>query len=130
MIFTRAKVGVLVTQLRLTLWTPRTVVCSYVRRVFQARILEWVAFHVSKGSFQWRDQTQVSYTGGKFFMSEPLWWWCSNFLSWWNLWRSRWSFWNIMKEWYVKYNIWILNIWLLDDTIIIKYLENHKPPPI
>ena len=44
-----------------------------VHGIFQARILEWVAIHISKGSFQLRDQTQVSYIAGKFFTSEPLW---------------------------------------------------------
>ena len=44
-----------------------------VHGILQARILEWVAFHVSRGSSQPRgrpqrwDQTQVSCTAGKFF---------------------------------------------------------------
>ena len=37
--------------------------------ILQARILEWVAFPFSQGSSQPRDQTQVSYTAGKFFTS-------------------------------------------------------------
>jgi len=35
----------------------------------QARILEWVAFPFSRGSFQSRDQTQVSWIAGTFFTS-------------------------------------------------------------
>ena len=35
----------------------------------QARILEWVAFPFSRGSFQLRDQTQVSRIAGGFFTS-------------------------------------------------------------
>ena len=37
--------------------------------VFQARILEWGAFPFSRGSFQPRDQTQVSHIAGGFFTS-------------------------------------------------------------
>ena len=37
--------------------------------IFQARILEWVAFPFSRGSFQPRDWTQVSCTAGGFFSS-------------------------------------------------------------
>ena len=32
--------------------------------ILQARILEWVAFHFSRGSFQPRDRTQVSHISG------------------------------------------------------------------
>ena len=35
----------------------------------QARILEWVAFPVSRSSSQLRDWTQVSHTAGRFFIS-------------------------------------------------------------
>ena len=35
--------------------------------ILQARILEWVAMPSSRGSFQPRDQTQVSYIAGRFF---------------------------------------------------------------
>ena len=41
---------------------------------FQARILEWVAISLSRGSSQPRDQTRVSCifcTGGRFFTTEP-----------------------------------------------------------
>ena len=38
-----------------------------VHRIFQARILEWVAVPFSKGSSQPRDQTQISHTVGRFF---------------------------------------------------------------
>ena len=40
-----------------------------VHVVLQARILEWVASPFSRGSFQHRDQTQVSYIEGGFFTS-------------------------------------------------------------
>ena len=33
------------------------------------RVLEWVAFPFSRGSYHPRDQTQVSYTAGRFFIS-------------------------------------------------------------
>ena len=39
---------------------------SSVHGIFQARILEWVAIPFSRGSYQSRDQTQVSCTGGGF----------------------------------------------------------------
>ena len=52
-----------VTQSCLTLWNPMD--CnppgSSVHRIFQARILEWIAISSSKGSPQPRQQTQVSY---------------------------------------------------------------------
>ena len=40
---------------------------SSVHGILQARILEWVAIPFSRGSFQPRDQTQFSYTAGRFF---------------------------------------------------------------
>ena len=50
-----------------TLWD--TVDCSLpdfsVHGIVQARILEWVAIPFSRGSFQTRDQTQVSCIAGK-----------------------------------------------------------------
>ena len=45
--------------------TPWTV----VHGILQARILEWVAFHFSRGSSQPRDGTQVSCIAGEFFTS-------------------------------------------------------------
>jgi len=39
--------------------------------ILQARILEWVAMPSSRGSFQPRDQTQVSSTAGGFLLSDP-----------------------------------------------------------
>ena len=50
-----------VTQSCLTLCSPLDCI------VLQARILEWVAFPFSRGSFQPRDQTQVSRIAGGFF---------------------------------------------------------------
>ena len=44
---------------------------SSVHRIFQARILEWVAISFSRGSSRPRDQTQISYTAGGFFTTEP-----------------------------------------------------------
>ena len=35
--------------------------------ILQARILEWIAFPFSRGSFQPRDWTQVSRIAGRFF---------------------------------------------------------------
>ena len=53
-----------VTQSCLTLCNPMDyTVC----RILQARILEWVAFPFSRGSFQSRDQTQISRGAGGFF---------------------------------------------------------------
>ena len=40
-----------------------------VHGIFEARILEWVAFAFSRGSFQPRDSTRVSYIAGRFFTS-------------------------------------------------------------
>ena len=37
--------------------------------ILQARTLEWVAFPFSRGSFQPRDQSQVSHIAGRFFTS-------------------------------------------------------------
>ena len=40
-----------------------------VHGILQARILEWVAIPFYMGSFQPRDQTQVSHIAGGFFTS-------------------------------------------------------------
>ena len=58
-----------VAQLYPTLCNPME--CSLVpdpsvHGIFQARILEWVAISFSKGSFQPRDQTQVSCIAERF----------------------------------------------------------------
>ena len=42
-----------------------------VHGIFQARILEWVAFPFFRGSSQHRDQTQVSHITGAFLPAEP-----------------------------------------------------------
>ena len=39
--------------------------------ILQARILEWVAFPLSRGSSQPRDRTQVAHIAGGFFTSMP-----------------------------------------------------------
>ena len=44
---------------------------SSVHGILQARILEWVAMPSSRGSSQPRDRTQVFYTAGRFFTTEP-----------------------------------------------------------
>ena len=63
------KVKVLVIQLCLTLWDPLD--CSppgsSLYGILQARILEWVATPLSKGSSRPKDQTWVSCVAGKFF---------------------------------------------------------------
>ena len=41
-----------------------------VHGIIQARILEWAAFHFSRGSSQPRDWTQVSHIAGGFFTTE------------------------------------------------------------
>ena len=43
--------------------------CSH--RIFQTRVLEWVAIFFSRGSSCPRDQTQVSRIAGRGFTSEP-----------------------------------------------------------
>ena len=55
-----------VAQSFLTLCIPMDYI---VHGILHARILEWVAFHFSKGSSQPRDQTQVSCITGGFFTS-------------------------------------------------------------
>ena len=44
---------------------------SSVHGILQARILEWVAIHFSRGSSQLRDRTWVSSNAGRFFTTEP-----------------------------------------------------------
>ena len=55
-----------VAQWCLTLCDPKDYT---VHGVFQARVLEWVAFPFSRGSSQPRDWTQVSCIAGRFFTS-------------------------------------------------------------
>ena len=40
---------------------------SSVHRIFQPRVLEWVAISFSRGSSQTRDQTRVSHIAGRRF---------------------------------------------------------------
>ena len=47
--------------------------------ILQARILEWVAFSFSRGSFQSRDQTQVSHIAGGFIPKKGNAKECSNY---------------------------------------------------
>ena len=60
------QVKVKVAQSCLTLCDPMNYI---VHGILQDRILEWVAFHFSRGSSQPRDQTQVSHVAGGFFTS-------------------------------------------------------------
>ena len=60
------KVKVKITQLYLTLCNPMDYT---VHGILQARILEWLAFHFSRGSSKPRDQTQVSCIAGGLFTS-------------------------------------------------------------
>ena len=55
-----------VTQLCPTLWDP---INYTVHGILKARILEWVAFPLSRGCSQPRDGTQVSHIAGGFFTS-------------------------------------------------------------
>ena len=57
-----------VAELVLTLCNPMNYTHT-VHGILQARILEWVAFPLSRGSSQPRDQTQVSHIAGQFFTS-------------------------------------------------------------
>ena len=51
-----------------SLWSPWTIAPgSFVHGILQARILEWLAFFFSKGSFWPRDRTWVSCIAGRFF---------------------------------------------------------------
>ena len=61
----RWKVKVKVAQSCLTLWPHGYT----VHGILQARILEGVAFHLSRGSSQPRDQTQIFHIAGRFFTS-------------------------------------------------------------
>ena len=63
----------LVTKPRLALWDPMdcSLPGSSVHGILQARILEWVAISLSRGSFQHRDWTYVSCIAGGFFTAEP-----------------------------------------------------------
>ena len=58
------KVKVKVAQSCPTLYDPKD---NIAHGILQARILEWVAFPFSSGSFQLRDRTQVSHIAGGFF---------------------------------------------------------------
>ena len=90
------------TKLWLTLCNPMTCElpgCS-VHRVFQTRILEWVAISFSRRSSQPRDRTWVSFiTGGLTEPPEKPWiiWWFYLFISFMNIhtiFHSAWTNWN------------------------------------
>ena len=63
---TTGKVKMKITQSCPTLWDPMDYT---VHGIIQARILEWVAFPISRGSSQPRDWAQVSHIAGRFFTS-------------------------------------------------------------
>ena len=63
------KVKILVAQSCPTLCDPRSPPGSSVHGILQARILEWVAIPFSRGSFQPRDGTLISWIAGR--PSEP-----------------------------------------------------------
>ena len=69
MTFKRKKVEVLVVQSFPTLCDPLdcSLPGSSVHGILQARILEWVAIFISRGSSPPRDQTEVSCIVGRFF---------------------------------------------------------------
>ena len=46
---------------------------SLVRRIFEARMLEWVSISSSTGSSRPRDGTQVSCIAGRFFITSTTW---------------------------------------------------------
>ena len=62
----KVKVKVKIAQSWPTLCIPMDYI---VHGILQARILEWIAFLLSRGSSQARDQTQVSHIAGRFFTS-------------------------------------------------------------
>ena len=62
----KMKVKVKVTQSCPILCDPKD---HTIHGILQARILEWVAFPISRGSSQPRDRTQVSCIAGRFFTS-------------------------------------------------------------
>ena len=67
----KVKVKVKVTQSCPTLYDPMdcSLKASSVHGISHTRILEWVTFPFSRGSYQPRDQTQVSHIPGRFFTS-------------------------------------------------------------
>ena len=62
--FSWKKVRMKVTQSCLTVCNPMDYI---VHGILQARVLQWVAFPISRGSSQPRDRTHVSYIVGRFF---------------------------------------------------------------
>ena len=53
-----------------TLWTVRSLPGSSVHRISQARLLEWVAISLSKGSSRPKYWIHISCTAGRFFTTE------------------------------------------------------------
>ena len=53
---------------------------SFVHRLFQAKVLEWVAISFSRGSSWPRDQTLVSCTEGRFFTDRAPRSWVAGYL--------------------------------------------------
>ena len=74
---------------------------SYVHGIIQIRKLEWVAIPFSRETSQPRDQTQVSYTAGRFFTI-----WATREASMWDECNCAvgWTFFGIAFLWYWKEN--------------------------
>ena len=71
------------------------------RRILQARILEWVAIHFSRGSSQPRDRTQVSRITDIFFAS----------------WANREAFY-VAKIWFINS---VVEIYVMCSRNVIEY---------
>ena len=105
-----------VTQLCLTLCDPMDYT---VHGILHARILEWIAFPVSRGSSQPRDRIQVSHIAGRFFTrwatgwyrSSPL---CNNHLSP----PPTPLYWTPLGFWFYKSAFWLPTPLLLQEGIL------------
>ena len=96
-----------VAQLCLTLCNPMDYI---VHGILQARILEWVAFPFSRGSFQPRDQPQVSCIVGGLFTS----------------WATREASINknqVLKEYWIHFSI----FWTMLSNHIASFLKSILP---
>ena len=87
----------LVAQLCLNLCNPtdHNLPVSSVHRIFQARILEWVAISFSRGSSWPRDQTWASYISGRYF----------------TIWATRQALHRLHKKWY-ETQIQFVQVWM------------------
>ena len=95
-------------------WTLCNRIDYIVHGILQARILEWVPFTFSRGSFQPRDRTQVSRIAGGFFTS-----WATRKARakdrWWLMWKKQYSKMLITEcGWWV----WVLTVWFFSTFSI------------